>query len=119
MDYKANNIYKMKKKYIQNISVFVVIVVIALMYVNLKESKLEENGQRTIGRVESIFWAKGGMSCSYSYTVNNQDYESKSFIYENEVKVGDFYYVEYDKNSPNNSKILFEQKANGYDNLND
>ncbi|SHE96094.1 hypothetical protein SAMN05444278_11028 [Psychroflexus salarius] len=107
----------MKKKYLKNAAVFVTIVIIALIYGNLKESKLDKNGKYTIGKIENIFWAKGGMSCSYTYTVKDKNYESKNFIYGNQVKVGDFYYVKYNKNSPNHNELIFEKKAKNYDDL--
>ena len=99
-----------KSKYIQNVLVFLGIILAGLIYSKYKKTTLESSAKYSIAQVTNTFWAKGGNSCEYSFIVNGVIYIGKEFVYDNRPVINERYIVKYDSNNPNNSEILLAIK---------
>ena len=108
----------MKNKEKLNLSVTLLFIFLlffsSYLYRRSIKNDIKEHSKFTVGKIRKITTSlKSGDAWGYEFKYNNRFYEgSKSTHVDYDVKIGDYFIVNFSDKSPNNSNILYHYKLN-------
>lgn len=101
--------FNIKEKRIEIIyTIFAVIGLILYgLVINRKAYNSYKNkGTFTICVIDEVTAMKGGKICKYKYYVNDKEYIKTNYIYPYKPKEGEYYYMIYINDDPDESRII-------------
>lgn len=89
---------------------FILVILISVIIILVKDFKLKTNHRYTIGIIYDFEGQRGGPVVKYTYMVYNTKYEkSNTVIKLIKNSINKRYFVMYDPDNPNNSKICLDK----------